>query len=405
MNETFLIIGGGQSGSQAVDSLRREGFDGRLVLVGEEQELPYQRPPLSKKYLAGEMSDDRLPFRHRAFYEEHRVDLRLGTRVLRLDCAARVAELDGGERIRYDRALLALGAAPRRLACPGAQLPGVHVLRSAADAAAIRARFSPDARVVIVGGGYIGLETAATCRHLGLSATVLEMADRVMNRVVAPAVSAYFERAHRAHGVRIDCGARVAAIEGRDRVERVICADGSRHDADIVIVGIGATPVVDLALASGLAVEDGILVDERCRTSDPSVFAAGDCTNHPSPHYGRRLRLESVDNAFEQAKVAASNMVGKDVIHDRVPWFWSDQYQHKLLIVGLSAGHDRVVVRGEPDSGAFSVLYLRDRELIVLESVDDSKDYMAARKLIASRARIDPARAQDRHRELKDCLA
>lgn len=405
MNETFLIIGGGQSGSQAVDSLRREGFDGRLVLVGEEQELPYQRPPLSKKYLAGEMSDDRLPFRHRAFYEEHRVDLRLGTRVLRLDCAARVAELDGGERIRYDRALLALGAAPRRLACPGAQLPGVHVLRSAADAAAIRARFSPDARVVIVGGGYIGLETAATCRHLGLSATVLEMADRVMNRVVAPAVSAYFERAHRAHGVRIDCGARVAAIEGRDRVERVICADGSRHDADIVIVGIGATPVVDLALASGLAVEDGILVDERCRTSDPSVFAAGDCTNHPSPHYGRRLRLESVDNAFEQAKVAASNMVGKDVIHDRVPWFWSDQYQHKLLIVGLSAGHDRVVVRGEPDSGAFSVLYLRDRELIALESVDDSKDYMAARKLIASRARIDPARAQDRHRELKDCLA
>jgi 3-phenylpropionate/trans-cinnamate dioxygenase ferredoxin reductase component len=405
MNDTFLIIGGGQAGAQAVDTLRREGFDGRLVLVGEEAALPYQRPPLSKKYLTGEIAADRLPFRHRAFYDEHRVELLLGARAVRLDPGSRRVELDtGGPALAYDRALLCLGAASRRLRCPGADLAGVHHLRTAADADAMRADLKAGARAVIVGGGYIGLETAATCRQLGVDATVLEMADRIMNRVVSPAVSEFFARVHAANGVRIVCNARVAALEGNTRVARVVCADGARYDADLVIVGVGAAPLVDLAAGAGVAVDDGIVVDEYCRTSDASIFAAGDCTNHPSPHYRTRLRLESVDNAFEQAKAAAQNMLGKQIAHDRVPWFWSDQYAHKLLIVGLSAGHDEIIVRGDPAGGGFSVLYLRGGELIALEAVDDSKDYMAARKLIVARARIDPRKGRDRGLDLKDAV-
>jgi len=402
MDTTFLIIGGGQAGAQAVDTLRREGFDGRLVLIGEERELPYQRPPLSKKFLYGELAADRLPFRHQAFYDEHHVELRLGFKAVRLDRRARSAELDDGSRIGYDRALLCVGAGVRRLGCRGADLAGVHYLRTLADSDAIRAQMHAGARAVIVGGGYIGLEAAAACRHFGLETTVIEMADRPMARVVSPEVSAYFAEAHRAHGVRIVCDARVDSIEGRERVEAVVCADGTRFAADLVIVGVGALPVTDLAAGAGLAVDNGIVVDEHCRTSDPAIFAAGDCTNHPSPRYGRRVRLESVDNAFEQAKSAALNMLDRDVVHDRVPWFWSDQYEHKLLIVGLSSERDERLLRGDPRRGSFSTLYLRNGELTAVEAVDDTKDYMTARKLIAAHARIDPAKAADKGRDLKD---
>ncbi|HVC01127.1 MAG TPA: FAD-dependent oxidoreductase [Steroidobacteraceae bacterium] len=403
-NETYMIIGGGQAGAQAVDTLRREGYGGRLLLLGEERELPYQRPPLSKKYLSGEMSEDRLPFRHRAFYEEHRVDLLLGARAVRLDPAARSVGFADGASVDYDRLLLCLGAAARRLACPGADLAGIHYLRSIGDAVAIRARLQPGARAVIIGGGYIGLEIAATCRLLGLEATVLEMGERIMNRVVAPVVSEFFARAHRARGVRILCNSRVVSLEGREHVERVVCADGARLDADLVVVGVGALPVTELAAAAGLACDNGIVVDEYCRSSNPAIFAAGDCTNQPSPRYAGRVRLESVDNAFEQAKSAALNMLDRHVVHDRVPWFWSDQFEHKLLIVGLSAGHDECVTRGDPDGGGFSVLYLKNRELIALEAVDHSRDYMVARKLIAARARLDVAKARDGERDLKDAL-
>ena len=391
MNTTFLIVGGGQAGAQAIDTLRREGFDGRLVLVGEERELPYQRPPLSKKFLHGELAADRLPFRHRAFYDEHRVELRLGSRATRLDRAARTVELDDGTRLPYDRALLCLGARARPLPCAGADLPGIHTLRTIDDANALGAELRTGARAVIVGGGYIGLET-----------TVLEMADRVMARVVSPAVSEFFAEAHRARGVRILCNTRVESIDGRDRVAAIVCGDGTRLAADLVIVGVGALPVTDLAADAGLAVDDGIVVDEYCRTTDPAIFAAGDCVNQPSPHYGRRIRLESVDNAFEQGKTAALNMLGRDVIHDRIPWFWSDQYEHKLLIVGLRGDGDERVARGDPSRGGFSTLYLRDGELTAVEAVDDTKDYMAARKLIAARARLDPARAADKSRDLKE---
>jgi 3-phenylpropionate/trans-cinnamate dioxygenase ferredoxin reductase subunit len=404
MISTILIIGGGQAGAQAVDTLRREGFAGRLLLVGEEPELPYQRPPLSKKYLAGDMAPDRLLFRHQSFYDEHRVELHLGVKAVRLDASAHRVTLADGRELTYDGLLLCLGATSRRLTCAGADLAGVHYLRGLADVPPIRAGFKPKGRVVIIGGGYIGLETAATFIHMGCEAIVLEMADRVMNRVVAPAVSDYFAREHRAYGVDIRCDMRVVRLEGAGRVERVVCADGSSLAADFVVVGVGAAAVTQLASEAGLACDNGIVVDEYCRTSDPSIYAAGDCTNHPSLRYAKRVRLESVDNAFEQGKTAALNLLGRQVTHDRVPWFWSDQFDNKLLIVGLAEGHDRQILRGSLESRSFSVCYLKGRELLAVEAINHSKDYMAARKLIAERALLDPAKLADPLLGLKEAV-
>jgi len=404
MISTILIIGGGQAGAQAVDTLRREGFAGRLLLIGEEPVLPYQRPPLSKKYLSGEMAADRLLFRHQSFYDEHRVELILGVKAVRLDAAAHQVMLSDGRQLTYDGLLLCLGASSRRLTCPGAELSGVHYLRGLADVSPIREGFRPGGRVVIVGGGYIGLETAATCRHMGCEVTVLEMADRIMNRVVAPAVSHYFALEHRTHGVDILCDMQVIRLEGEGRVERVVCADGTSRAADFVIVGVGAVPLTSLASEAGLACDNGIVVDEYCRTSDASIFAAGDCSDHPSLRYARRVRLESVDNAFEQGKTAALNLLGRQVAHDRVPWFWSDQFDNKLLIVGLAQDHDRLVVRGTPESRSFSVCYLKDRELLAVEAINHSKDYMAARKLIAERATLDPEKLADPQLGLREAI-
>ena len=404
MSESILIVGAGQAGAQAIDTLRRDGHEGPLTLIGDEPALPYQRPPLSKKFLSGELAEERLPFRHRAFYEEHRVDLRLGLAAVGLDCAARTVTLADGSAVPYDRLLLCLGAASRRLSCPGADLPGVHYLRNLLDAVRLRTSIRPGARVLVIGGGYIGLETAATARAMGCEVTVLEMADRVMNRVVAPCVSAYFAADHAAHGIHIVCNTRVAALEGAGRVERIVCADGTVYAAELVIVGVGAIAAVDLAESAGLACDNGIIIDEFCRTSDAAVFAAGDCANQISRHYGRRVRLESVDNAFEQAKTASANMLGKTVVHDRVPWFWSDQFDNKLLIVGLSEGHTQVVVRGDPAARSFSVCYLKGRELLAVEAVNHSKDYMAGRKLIPLRAPLDPDKLGNAGLDLKDAV-
>jgi 3-phenylpropionate/trans-cinnamate dioxygenase ferredoxin reductase component len=402
MTATIVIIGGGQAGAQAVDTLRREGFAGRLVLVNDEDELPYQRPPLSKKYLTGEMPADRLLFRHRAFYEQHNVELKLGARVERIEPKGRNVVLSNGETVSYDRLLLCLGAVARQLTCPGADLGGIHYLRKIRDANAIRGSLKPGARVVIVGGGYIGLETAATARELGCAVTVLEMADRVMNRVVASNVSEYFEHEHRSHGVKILCNSRVARLEGAFQVESVICADGSSHPADLLIVGVGAIANSQLAGDAGLDCDNGIVVDANCRTSDPDIFAAGDCTNYFSNRYQARMRLESVDNAFEQSKVAALNMLDKSSVYDRTPWFWSDQYDNKLLIVGISAGHELQVTRGDPATRSFSVCYLRGGELLAVEAINHSKDYMAARKLIPERFCPDLNKLADVNVAIKD---
>jgi 3-phenylpropionate/trans-cinnamate dioxygenase ferredoxin reductase component len=404
MISTIVILGGGQAGAQAVDSLRREGFAGRLVLVGDEPHLPYQRPPLSKQYLAGELADDRLPFRHQAFYDQHRVELKLGRRAARIDAAARRVSLSDGEILAYDRLMLCTGARSRLLTCPGAELRGVHYLRGIADVQAMRPALKSGARVVIIGGGYIGLETAATARKLGCTVTVLEMADRVMNRVVASSVSEYFAHEHRSHGIKLICNTRVIRLEGAGSVERVVCADGSSFEADLLVVGVGAVPNAELAAEAGLACENGISVDEYCRSSDEAIYAAGDCTHHPSLRFEMRVRLESVDNAFEQAKTAALNLLGRSTVHDRVPWFWSDQFDNKLLIVGLSQGFDQQVLRGDPAARSFSVCYLQGGELLAVEAINNPKDYVAARKLIAERARPDLNKLADPGKALKDAV-
>ena len=405
MPENIVIVGAGQAAAQAVETLRRKGFAGTLTVIGEEPMLPYQRPPLSKKFLAGSLARDRLLFRHQAFYDEHAVRLHLGRRAVRLDRGTRAITLDDGSTIAYDALLLATGSRARKVAAPGAELPGVHTLRTVADVDAIRAGVQPGRRAVIVGGGYIGLETAAVLRELGLEVTVIELADRVMNRVVCEPVSRFYEAEHARHGVHVRLQAGLAAFAGDSRVRAVHCTDGSVHPADVVIVGVGVTPVDELARAAGLACDNGIVVDEQCRTSDPHVLAAGDCTNHPSARYGRRLRLESVDNAFEQATSAALNLLGVATAHDRTPWFWSDQYDLKLIIVGLSQGHDRVVLRGDPAARSFSACYLRDGELIAVDTINAPRDQMAARKLVAARVHPDPARLGDITRPLRDCVA
>jgi 3-phenylpropionate/trans-cinnamate dioxygenase ferredoxin reductase subunit len=404
MTSTILIVGGGQAGAQAIDTLRREGFDGRIVLVSEEAELPYQRPPLSKKYLAGELAADRLPFRHQSFYDEHRIELKLGVGAIRLDPVAHRVALSNGESVVYDRLLLCLGGISRQLTCPGSELPGVHYLRNISDVPGIRAGLKPGARTIIIGGGYIGLETAATARKMGCAVTVLEMADRVMNRVVASNVSEYFAHEHRSQGIKLICNTRVVRLDGVARVERVVCADGSIHEADTLVVGVGAVANMRLAAEAGLQCENGIVVDEFCRTTDPAIYAAGDCTYHPSLHYDMRVRLESVDNAVEQAKTAALNLLGRPAVHDRVPWFWSDQFDNKLLIVGLSQGHDQQVTRGDPATRRFSVCYLKGGELLAVEAINHTKDYMAARKLIAERVRPDPNRLADPSVAIKDSV-
>lgn len=406
MIQRVVLAGAGQASAQCIETLRKKGFQGQIDLVGDEPHLPYQRPPLSKKYLAGELGLDRLTLRHQAFFDEHRVGLHLGRKVSGIDRGNRTATLDDGRVLSYDALVLATGSVARQLPLPGAELAGVHYLKDIADADRLRSEIEPGRRAVIIGGGYIGLEAAATLRHLGMEVTVLEMADRVMARVVAEPISRYYEAEHAGHGVRLLLRAAVQSLQGdaNGRVCAVNTAAG-RIEASIVIIGIGVLANDALARSAGLACDNGILVDTHCRTEDPHIYAIGDCSNHPSLRYGRRVRLESVDNAFEQGTTAALNILGGDHQHDRVPWFWSDQYHHKLLIVGLSQGHDRVVLRGDPSKNSFSCCYLKeDGELLAIDTVNQAKDQMAARKLIAARVKLDATKAADGSIALKDCV-
>ena len=400
MSGPIVIVGASHAAVQAIDTLRREGHAGPIVLVGDEPHLPYNRPPLSKKFLSGELPRERLPLRSQQFYEQHGVETRLGTRVTAIDRGARRLRLGNGAELAYDKLLLCVGSRPRRLEIPGHDLRGIHYLRTIADVDAIRADLHGARRVVVIGAGYIGLEAAASARHLGLEATVLEMAERAMARVGSPELSEFYRRRHEAEGVGIHCGVSVSAFMGDDRVRAVTSSAGD-FPADLVIVGVGILPDVTLAAAAGLRCDNGILVDEHCRTSDEHVFAAGDCTNHPSVRYGRRVRLESVDNAVEQGRTAAANMCGRPARHEHVPWFWSDQYDVKLQIAGLSEGYDRIVRRGEPASGSFALYYLRGGELLAVDAISSPRDFMTGRKWIAERKRPDPAKLADTSLDLK----
>ncbi len=390
MSLRIVIVGAGQAAAQAIETLRHRGHTGPITLIGDEDSLPYQRPPLSKKYLAGVLERDRLLIRHVDHYLAHGVDLRLGFAVVNIDRARRRVELADGSSIEYDRLLIATGSRPRLLPQTW-EAARPYYLRTSADVDLLRAQMAPGRRATIIGGGYIGLETAATLREAGLEVTVYEAADRVMSRVVSPAVSRFYEAEHTRRGV--DLRRMVPGTE----------IPGIGENGGFLLAAIGVVPADSLARDAGLECQDGILVDEYCRTSDPDIWAAGDCTRHPSPRYGARVRLESVDNAFEQGTSAALNMLGLTTVHDKVPWFWSDQYDLKMVIVGLASGHDTAVLRGDPATRAFSVCYLRDGELIAVETVNHTKDQMAARKLIPARARPDPRKLADPTIPLRDC--
>jgi 3-phenylpropionate/trans-cinnamate dioxygenase ferredoxin reductase subunit len=388
MAEHLVIVGGGQAAAQAVQSLRQLAFAGAITLVSEEPHPPYQRPPLSKKYLAGELTRERLLLRPAAFYADRGVTLELGRRVEELALDARRVRLDDGRTLAFDRLLLATGSRVRRLDVPGAALAGVHYLRTLADADSIVASLAPGARVLLVGAGYIGLEVAAVVRTRGHEVTVLEAADRVMSRTVSPEISAFYDACHRAAGVVLHYGAAVAALRGTARVSSVETTDGRSFPCDVVILGIGIVPNVELAAAAGLPCDNGIVVDELARTPHESVVAAGDCTNHPQPLFGRRVRLESVPNAVHQGKVAAGTLAGAPTPYSEVPWFWSDQYDLKLQIVGLSFGHDEVVLRGDPAARSFAAFYLAAGRLLAVDAVNSPREFAAGKKLVATHAKI-----------------
>jgi 3-phenylpropionate/trans-cinnamate dioxygenase ferredoxin reductase subunit len=402
MTDRVVIVGAGQAGAQTAISLRQLGYDGRITLLGDELFPPYQRPPLSKKLMTGEMDLERTYIRSEAYYAKSGVDLVLGARASAIDRERRAVLCEDGRVLDYDRCVLCTGTRARRLDLPGSDLPGVFYLRTLDDSERIKAAVANGARALIIGGGYIGLEIAASLSKWRCEVTVLEALERVLNRVVALPVSDFFAAEHARHGVAIVTRAAVASLEGAGKVERVHCADGRIFAADIVVIGVGAVPNDDLARAAGLAVENGIVVDDLGRTSDPAIFAAGDVTNHPNALFDRRLRLESVHNAMAQAKAVASAIAGQPAPYAEVPWFWSDQYDLKLQIAGVSGPDAEFLVRGDPASRAFSCLHLRDGRLIAINAVNRGADFLAAKTLIRDAVPIDRARAADLDVKLAD---
>ncbi len=399
-----LIIGAGHAAGQLAASLRMEGYGGAIRIIGDELYPPYQRPPLSKQLLSGDMELDQVYLKPDAFYADNDVELTLGRRVESIDRTARSVTLDNGDVVSYDKLALTTGTRVRKLTIPGADLDGIDYVRTVDDTLALRDRFSPGGHMVVVGGGYIGLEVAAAATKQGMSVTVLEMADRVMNRVVAPEVSAFYEALHRDHGVDIQTDVRVSGFSGNGHVSAVECEDGSSFEADVVVVGVGVIPNTELAEAAGLACDNGIVVNASAETDDPDIVSAGDCTNHPNGVYGINIRLESVQNAVDQAKAAAKAICGNPETYSAVPWFWSDQYDVKLQIVGLSQGYTQAVVRGDPSSGAFSVFYLKEGVLIAVDAINSPREYMMGRKLIAEHSRPDPARIANTDISVKELV-
>jgi 3-phenylpropionate/trans-cinnamate dioxygenase ferredoxin reductase component len=409
MTAGTLIVGASQAGLQLAVSLRQFGDTSPIALVGEEPLAPYQRPPLSKEFLSGQAEVDSLAFRAPSFYADNDIGLICGDRVTavrRTDGGAGVATTESGREIPFNRLALTTGAGPRRLAIPGADLDGVCYLRDHDDAAGLRGRLATASHAVVVGGGFIGLESASVARAAGLSVTVVEAAERLLGRAVAPVVSGFYAQAHERRGTRVLLSTGVTSFAGENgRVTGVVLADGTTLPADLVLVGIGAVPRTELAEQLGLLCEGGIVVDSRARTSDPAVVAAGDCTVQPHPMTGEgRLRIESVQNAVAQAQTAAATLLGRDDATRAVPWFWSFQGDLKLQIAGLSTGHDAYLVRGSLEDEQFSVLYYRQDRLIAVDAVNRPADYMAVRKALGQGATIPRDAAADPATALKSLI-
>lgn len=398
----ILVIGAGQAGGQAVISLRQGGFEGRITLVGDEPAPPYQRPPLSKAYMKGELEADRLWIRPLDFYSENRVDLVTGLAATGLDLGSKVIAFERGPSLGWDKLILATGARPRRLAFEGAALPGVFELRTLRDADLIRPHLAAGKRMVVVGAGYIGLEAAAVANQLGLAVTVIEAQPHVLSRVAGPEIGQFFVGLHGAKGVEFRLGAQIEAFEGGAAVTAVRLAGGERIGCDVALVGVGVLPNQEIAAEAGLACANGVRVDAAMRTSHPDVYAIGDVALRPLTHYGREGRLESVHNAIEGGKLAAASILGQPAPAIEAPWFWSDQYDLKLQTAGLWTGADAHVVRGEPGSGRFAVFYLQAGRVIAVDAVNAAPEYIVGKRLVAASATVAPADLADTSVSMKD---
>jgi len=399
----IVIIGGGHAAAQAVTSLRQHKFDGYVTLISDEAEIPYQRPPLSKAYLSGDIAGERLPILRATAYEQAGVKVHLKTRAEEFNCVSKTVRLMDGKTIPYDKLILAVGGRPRKLTCPGSNLAGIHYVRTKVDTDQLRPEFDAAKKILVIGGGYIGLEVAAVARKAGKDVTVLEAMDRILARVVAPEVSEFYTNLHRGEGVEIHTSQMVTEIIGNKRVEAVITDKGERFDGDLIVAGIGLIANCELAQEAGLTVEQmGITVNEFCQTSDPDVYATGDVTWHYNPLYKRNIRLESVQNAVDQAKTAVGHMLGESTPYDTLPWFWSDQYGLKLQIAGLSTGFDTLVTRGDPNSHSVAFFYLKDGKLIAADCVGRMGEFMQAKKLISAKVPIEKSLLSDDSRPFKE---
>jgi 3-phenylpropionate/trans-cinnamate dioxygenase ferredoxin reductase component len=399
-DRTFAIVGASLAGAKAAETLRAEGFDGRVLLVGSETERPYERPPLSKEYLRGEAEREKIYVHDEGFYAEHEIDLRLGRTAADLDVAARELTLDDGERVRYDSLLLATGAEPRRLDVPGADLDGVRYLRSVTNSDALRERFERARSVVVVGAGWIGCEVAAAARQHGLDVTLVEPLPVPLQRVLGDELGGFYRDVHAEHGVQVLTGIGVEAFEGGDAVERVVLADGRRIDCELVVVGVGVRPRTQLAEQAGLAIDDGILVDERLESSAPGVFAAGDVARARHPFYDADVRVEHWATALNQGPAAARSMLGGTEPYDRLPYFYSDQYDVGMEYTGWAQEWDRVVFRGDPASREFIAFWLRDDRVLAGMNVNVWDVTDSIERLIRDRAPVDVERLADAERPL-----
>ena len=402
--ENLLIIGAGQSAFQCISTLKKEGYSGSITLVGEEDHLPYQRPPLSKGFLEDSISKERLYFKKLEFFTENKVQLYLGLSAERLEIDNQKVYLSDNSELEFDKLVFATGSRVRYLDFPGSELKSIFYLRDLDDAEAIKKDLETSENLVIIGAGYIGLEAAAIAAKKNKKVTIIEMADRVMNRTVDPQISEYYLNLHKSYGVKFHFNTSLETINEVSNSLEVVCSDGTEVKADSVLIGAGVVPNIELAEEAGIYCDNGIIVDEFGQTNFENIYACGDCTNHPNKILNKNLRLESVHNAMEQAKTVASSVMNNPMEYNQVPWFWSDQYDHKLQIVGLSGDHDAVTMRGNVNDAKFMLFYTKDEELIAVDAINNPKEFLISRKLVANKVKIKPKVISDLNTNLNDLI-
>ena len=402
--ENLLIIGAGQSAIQCISTLKKEGYSGSITLVGEEEHLPYQRPPLSKGFLEDSLNKERLYFKKLEFFTENKVQLYLGLSAEKLEIVNQKVYLSDNSELEFDKLVFATGSRVRYLDFPGSELKSIFYLRDLDDAEAIKKDLETSENLVIIGAGYIGLEAAAIAAKKNKKVTIIEMADRVMNRTVDPQISEYYLNLHESYGVKFHFNTSLETINEVSNSLEVVCSDGTEVKADSVLIGAGVVPNIELAEEAGINCDNGIIVNEFGQTNFKNIYACGDCTNHPNKILNKNLRLESVHNAMEQAKTVASSVMNNPMEYNQVPWFWSDQYDHKLQIVGLSGDHDVVTMRGNVNDAKFMLFYTKDEELIAVDAINNPKEFLISRKLVANKVKINPKVISDLNTNLNDLI-